>query len=339
MPRTRWLLQLVLALGAGAAAFAADAAPARPNIVLVITDDQRWDMIGSAGNRAIKTPAIDRLAREGIYFRQATAYVPQCTPSRATLLTGLPPHKHGLSSNRLRGATARVSATLPMLPRALSAAGYHTVFIGKWHIDFLPTQAGFVEVRTWMKDGIGPYLDAPKLLRGMDGDRPSAGGYTNDLFADDAVAFLESDAATAQPFLLWLALTAPHEPYQPNPPEVVRLYAGKTQRELWPPALPVDAVPKELTAYCEAVSVADRALGRVLDALDRRGLAAGTLVVFVSDNGLMLGERDFETAAKKPPPPGGGEEPAIRTRNSRPAPRARSGGCAGRDERSHGIHT
>src|SRR4051812_37225470 len=71
-----------------------------PNVVLVISDDQRWDCLGAAGNHAIVTPAQDRMAREGVWFRQATIHVPQCSPSRATLLTGLTPHQHGWFSNQ-----------------------------------------------------------------------------------------------------------------------------------------------------------------------------------------------------------------------------------------------
>src|SRR5439155_22760209 len=91
----------------------------RPNIVLFITDDQRWDALGAAGNAAIHTPAMDRLAKTGVYYRQATIHVPQCSPSRATLLTGLAPHQSGWFSNQAQ-QTDRIDAEkckkFPMLP-------------------------------------------------------------------------------------------------------------------------------------------------------------------------------------------------------------------------------
>jgi arylsulfatase A-like enzyme len=279
----------------------ASAGAARPNIVVVITDDQRWDMVGAAGNHGVETPSIDRLAREGVYFRQATAYSPQCIRSRASLLTGLPPHEYEpRMSNRATDTSGEVA--LPMLPRALRAAGYRTVFIGKWHLDFTPEQAGFSDIRTWLSDGLAPYRDPPTLLRGSEiGSeliKVAPGSYTNEIFGNDAVEFLEH-ADASKPFFLWLALTAPHEPYGPNPDEIAKLYAGKTERELRPPGLALDSSPPNLRPYYEAVSVADRQLGRVLEALDRRKLAATTLVVFLSDNGLMLGERGAGTRSKE----------------------------------------
>jgi len=73
----------------------------RPNIVFLISDDHRWDALGAAGNTKIKTPVLDKMAREGVYFRQATIHVSQCAPSRATLLTGLSPHQNGYYANNM----------------------------------------------------------------------------------------------------------------------------------------------------------------------------------------------------------------------------------------------
>lgn len=290
-------LALVLGLRTTAIAVtpAEPAKAARTNVVVVVSDDQRWDMLGAAGNPAIATPAMDRLAREGVFFRQATALAPQCSPSRVTLLTGLAAHQHGRFSNTSRGAAVPAASSLPMLPRALRAAGYRTILVGKWHVDFSPGEAGFEDVRTWMPPGIAPYSQATGLVRGAEGVPLAPAGYTNEIFGDDAVSFLESDAATAGPFFLWVALSAPHAPFAPNPPDVVRRYAGRDERTLWPPGLPRDAEPRKLREYCEAVTMADRQLGRVLDALDRRQLAGRTLVVFLSDNGFMLGSRDVGT--------------------------------------------
>lgn len=289
-----WTIALVLGLWlcGPADAAAREPKPVPPNVVVVVSDDQRWDMLGAAGNKTIVTPSMDRLARDGVYFREATTLVPQCAPSRMTLLTGLTIQQHGRASNSARDVTAPAANLLPMLPRALRAAGYRTVLTGKWHVDFSPVAAGFDDVRTWMAPGVGPYLKSPVLVRGADATPLPPAGYTNEIFGDEAVAFLESNEAAAQPFFLWVALSAPHPPMGPNPPDVVRLYAGKDERALWPPGLPPDAHPEHLRDYCEAVSVADRELGRILDALDRRKLAERTLVIFLSDNGFMLGSRD-----------------------------------------------
>src|SRR5215207_2966730 len=134
----------------------------RPNIVLVISDDQRWDAMGVAGNPNIHTPNMDRLAKDGTYYRQATIHVPQCSPSRATMLTGLAPHQHGWFSNQAaesQRADTKTFTSMPMLPGHLKDAGYRTVLVGKWHLQPNPWEVGFSDVRTWLPAGMSPYED------------------------------------------------------------------------------------------------------------------------------------------------------------------------------------
>jgi arylsulfatase A-like enzyme len=269
----------------------------RPNIVLVISDDQRWDCVGAAGNPAIQTPAIDRLAREGTHFLQATIHVPQCSPSRATLLTGLAPHQHGWFSNQAQ-QSKRTDAggfkKLPMIPSLLQEAGYRTVLVGKWHIAADPWDCGFSDVRVWLPAGGGPYVDAG-LAHGNSRAHPVVKGFINQIFGDDAVAFLNSSSAKEKPFLLWVALTAPHMPIKPNPADIEKLYAGKTKAELMPPGFPRDRDAGDWQHYYEACTMADRQLGNVLDALDKQELAKKTLVIFLGDNGFMMGARDMRS--------------------------------------------
>jgi arylsulfatase A-like enzyme len=274
----------------------AAAAQSHPNVVLFITDDQRFDAMDAAGNPAIQTVAMDRLIKEGVYYPQATIHVPQCSPSRATLLTGLAPHQSGWFSNQAQ-SSARIETgkfkTLPMLPALLrDQAGYRTVFVGKWHIQIDPWDCGFAEVRTWLPAGSAAYVDA-NLSHGNSRQRTPSEGFINQIFGDDAVAFLNSDAAKEKPFFLWLALTAPHGPIKPNPPEVEKLYAGKSGPDLIPPGFPKDrAEVGDWRHYYEACTMADRQLANVLDALDKQKLADDTIVIFLGDNGFMMGERD-----------------------------------------------
>lgn len=298
---------------------AAAAEPRRPNFVFIISDDQRSDALGVAGNAAIRTPVLDRLAAEGVWFRQGTIHIPQCSPTRCTLLTGLPPHQHRWYSNQYQHPDVNNGngfKGLPTLPGKLRDAGYRTVLVGKWHPTPEPWNCGFTDVRVWMPGGGGLYKqprlafgDTQKLqpieaavagaaaavwkAHGSSRATQPVPGFTQEIFTDDALAFLQSDEATAKPFFLWLAYTAPHAPHEPNPEHIQKLYADKNHEELLPPGFPTDAKPAPWRIYYEATSFLDEQVGRVLAALHDRKLEDNTVVVFVGDNGYMMGDRNW----------------------------------------------
>jgi arylsulfatase A-like enzyme len=289
-----WLLILVAAWTASDPVRAADAAN-QPNFLFIISDDQRWDALGKAGNKAIHTPVLDRLAAEGVWFRQSTILVPQCSPTRSTLLTGLPPHQHRWYSNQYQDPAVQNPdgfRGLPTVPGLLQKAGYRTVLTGKWHPRPDPWNCGFTEVRVWLPGGGGPYR-SPRLAHGPSRATNVHEGYTQEVFANDAIAFLRSDAATEKPFFFWLAFTAPHAPHQPNPERIAKLYATKTDADLLPPGFPRDAKTGPWKIYYEAVSHLDEQIGRLLRTLEERNLAGRTVVVFLGDNGYMMGERGW----------------------------------------------
>ncbi|MDX2000771.1 MAG: sulfatase-like hydrolase/transferase [Thermoanaerobaculia bacterium] len=267
------------------------AAPDRPNFVVLLSDDHRWDALGVAGNPAIHTPVLDRLAREGVYFRQATTSVSQCHPVRASLVTGLPSFRHGVYSTKAQAP--EVATTLcrrPTLPGLLRAAGYHTVLVGKWHVPAAPRECGFTELRTWLPEG-GTHFQDPELVHSDDPKAHVVKGFTQEIFSDDAIGFLKSDTAHRGPFLLWLGYTAPHLPYEPNPERIAALYADRKPDQLLPPGFPRDVAANDWRHYNEAVSHLDEQIGRVLATLAETGLAQNTVVVFLGDNGYMMGER------------------------------------------------
>lgn len=293
------VLCLFLAGGAGAAE--------RPNIVFITSDDHRWDALGAAGNRAVHTPALDRLAADGIYFRQATVHASQCLPSRATLLTGLTAHQHGaFSHQRQRPDVMRRDAWsgLPTLPGLLRQAGYTTVLTGKWHLEADPWRTGFSHVRRWFPQGAPPYKD-PLLAWGESRETSEVKGYTQEIFSEDAIAFLKSPEARAKPFFLWLAFTAPHFPFEPNPPHLEAHYKDKPVTGLLPAGFPKD-VPKmqDWRLYYQSVSALDEQVGRVREAIAKAGLAETTVLIFLGDNGFMMGQRGLgaEGAAGKAVP-------------------------------------
>ena len=269
------------------------AAQAKPNIVLITSDDHRWDALGAAGNPAIQTPVLDRLAAEGVYFRQATTHVAQCLQVRATLLTGLTAHQHGAMTHM--GPTpdaARPEGWLgkPTVASLLRDAGYHTALVGKWHLNAEPWLVGFTDVRTWLPGGGAEYRD-PELARGRSLELKKIEGYTQQIFADDAIAFLKEKRADEKPFFLWLAFTAPHTPLEPNPPEAQKLYDGKKKEDLMPPGFPRDIPSGDWLHYAEAVSDLDRQVGRVLAALAEAKVTESTILVFSGDNGFLMGHK------------------------------------------------
>lgn len=202
---------------------------------------------------------------------------------RATLLTGLTVHQHGARahvSQSPRGGAAGGLARTPTVATLLRDASYHTALVGKWHVNAEPWLVGFTDVWTWLPGGGAEYRN-PELARGRSRELQRIAGYTTQqIFADDAIAFLQEGKAQEKPFFLWLAFTAPHLPLEPNPPEVQTLYAGKRKEDLLSPGFPRDIPSGDWLHYDEAVSELDRQVGRVLAALAEAKLAESTMVIF-----------------------------------------------------------
>src|SRR4051794_25845941 len=173
----------------------------RPNIVIILMDDLRWDEVGCVGHPFVKTPNIDRIAREGVMFRNAFATTPLCSPSRASFLTGRYAHAHGVTDNVDRSALSHQLVTWPLL---LHRAGYETGYVGKWHMGVDDTRRPGFDYWVSVK-GQGTYND-PELNE--DGRVAKVPGYVTDLFNDRAVAFVSRPRAG--PFLLYMAHKAVH---------------------------------------------------------------------------------------------------------------------------------
>lgn len=301
MPLVLTTVLLLSTLGCAGAArqYSRPIAP-RPNLIVVLSDDHRWDALGAAGNPVIITPVMDGMARDGVYFRQATVSVSQCHPVRASLLTGLPAYQHGVYSTQfLEPGVEKTLCQRPTVASLLREAGYRTVLAGKWHVPPSPWECGFDEVRTWLPGG-GSYYRDPELVRGVSEEYETVAGFTQEIFTDDALAFLRGKAARKGPFLLWLGYTAPHVPYEPNPERIAALYAGRSDEELLPPGFPRDVAANDWRHYDEAVSHLDEQIGRLLAALRETGLAERTVVVLLGDNGYMMGERGLGGPAQAP---------------------------------------
>lgn len=281
---------VALLAGTGLAARDIWAAPRKPNILFLFSDDHHYQGLGAAGNPHIRTPNLDRLAERGALFQGATIATPQCCPSRGTLLSGRYGHQTGLRSNGRRSFTAPLG---PTTMGELRRAGYHTAHIGKWHV--LPSQAecGFAEVRTWLPGGASRYTD-PALARGPQGKPEPVSGYITDIFADDAVRFLEEKRS--RPFFLWLAFNAPHAPINPKDytEEDLAVYSDKTPEELAPPSHGQWDVKYNWGMYYTAITRLDRAIGRIVTALEKTGQARNTVIFFLGDNGWLGGAHNMQ---------------------------------------------
>ncbi|MGH7946837.1 MAG: sulfatase family protein [Opitutaceae bacterium] len=270
------------------------AAPPRPNLIAIVTDDQgRW-ALGAYGNQEIHTPNLDRIGREGAVFTRAFTNTPVCSPSRATYMSGLYPTEVKIT-DWLNPAETKAGAGLRALtwPAVLQKNGYRTGLVGKWHLGdqprFHPTKLGFDHFMGFLGGGtttMNPPLEKDGKVQPMKGPTP-------DIFTDEAIAFLRANKD--RPFSLSLHFRAPHLPYGPVPESDSAHY-----RDLDPtiPALPgldVAALKQSTQAYYASISSVDRNVGRLLKVLDELGLANNTLVVFTSDHGYNEGRHYVRT--------------------------------------------
>lgn len=273
--------------------------PHRPNVLYIVADDMGAWALGAGGNSDAITPALDRLAAEGVRMDNFFCTSPVCSPARASLLSGTMPSQHGVHdwiadghagpdrTDFLHGRT--------LLPDVLADHDYRLGLVGKWHLGASDVpRDGFVR---WYahERGSGPYFGAPMF----DETTPATvDGYLSDDLADHAMRFLDSEETNDHPFWLNLAFTAPHDPWVgQHPADLLDLYSDcdfdSCPQEVLPPWLAptyhVDDVGANLRGYFAAVTGMDRAIGRVVDRLDSRGLRDNTLVIFVSDNGFNVG--------------------------------------------------
>lgn len=279
----------------------------RPNLLLLYVDNVGYGDLGCYGNKEVRTPRIDRLAREGVRCTDFYVVTSSCTPSRGALLTGRYPLRNGLA-HQLASTENWNGIGLPqrerILPQYLKPAGYATACFGKWNIGFAPgsrpTERGFDEFLGFRSGNIGYYHHLYNgeydLFRGT--ERHLVEGYSTDLFADAAIDFIERHAG--RPWFVYLPFNAAHFNSSGNMPpgeKPVWEVPGKfLERYGWAPD-----EPDEKRRYKAVLTALDDAIGRVLDTVDALQLRERTLVMLISDNGaFMLRNRGLEVASNAP---------------------------------------
>lgn len=263
----------------------ATAADTRPNVVLIISDDHGWPDYGFMGHPHVRTPHLDRLAAAGLAFTRGYVTTALCSPSLATLLTGLYPHQHGLTGNDLyappdrpneggprgnrRPLIDRLLANPFLLPRALTAAGYRTLQTGKlWNVGY--SEAGFTDGMTQP----GGRHGGEGLSIGREGLEPIR-------------RFIESARAERRPFFVWYAPFLPHVPHNP-PNRLLQYYSGR-------------GLSRAAELYYAMVEWLDETCGQLDELLKTYGAYDNTLVIYIADNGWSAHEGVNSVVAKDTP--------------------------------------
>jgi len=300
----RYLCPIVFLLLSVASVRAAE----KPNIVFLFADDQRADTIGAHGNEHIETPNLDRLASEGYSFRRnfcAGSYSGAvCVASRAMLMTGR--HWQRIVSQ----PGAKTWEGMPLLPELLANNGYETFIVGKWHNGFPTLSKSFKNGSCVYMGGMANHakFEVQDLTNGKLSAKRPVGGFSSEVYADAAIRFIDK---AENPYFLYVAFTAPHDPR--NPPEAYREKYYKKRPPLPENFLPLhpfrnapqatmgrdeslaawprtrEVVSDQLCEYYGLITHLDEQVGRVLAAIAKRPDAENTYVIYTADHGLAMG--------------------------------------------------
>lgn len=251
----------------------------RPNFLLILLDDAGWTDLGCYGGR-IQTPRMDQLAAEGMRFTDCHSAAPNCSPSRAGLLTGRTPARSGIYSYLPKSHVMHLRSEEVTLAELLKKAGYHTGHFGKWHLSRLqsdqpsPADQGF-DYSFGTDNNASPNHHNPVNFIRNGTPVGKQEGYSCQIVVAETVSWLDRIAIDRQPFFACVWFHEPHTPIA-SPPDLVKKY-----QELYP-----DLNRKQAVYYAN-VDNADRAVGRLLTHLEESGLAENTVVFLTSDNGPL----------------------------------------------------
>jgi arylsulfatase A-like enzyme len=275
----------------------------RPNVLFILSDDQRFDTISALGNPHIHTPHLDDLAHRGTAFARHFCTTPICTPARAEILTGCQSFR-----NQVPWFGMPINPELVLLPQVFQGAGYHTIHVGKWHNDGHPRDKGYDQTHcVFPSDNLNDYRQRGHYLR-FDTAAGEVEGHATELFTEAALQALQA-APGDRPWLCYLAYTAPHDPH--DSPEPFNSFYRPENMPLLPNYMPehpfdngvmdirdelLESWPREQEAmrryrcrYYGMISHLDHNVGRVLGLLRRQGALDNTIVVFTGDQGLAIG--------------------------------------------------
>ncbi len=265
--------------------------PKRPNLIVIITDDHRHDFLGSVQPDFVTTPNLDQLAAEGVRFSNAFVTTSLCSPARASYLTGVYTHTHGVVVNE----DMDIPPNIPNVAERLQQSGYETAFIGKWHLARRSSpRPGFDH---WVSfHGQGHYFTN---TLNVDGQWELCTNYITDELTDRAIDYVQK--SHKKPYLMFLSHKAVHEPFDPADRDSTRFrgqpvpnydQAGGTLRDKspWKENRRPGSGDLLIQRYRQTLHSVDENLGRLIKALEEKGELDNTAIIYVGDNGYLMGE-------------------------------------------------
>ncbi|MCD6569810.1 MAG: sulfatase-like hydrolase/transferase [Deltaproteobacteria bacterium] len=273
----------------------------KPNIIFILSDNCRWDCMGFMGHPFIKTPGLDRLASEGVVLENAFNTNSLCSPSRASILTGTYAHTHGVLNNHTPWTGQK-----PTFFEYLKKAGYDTAFIGKWHmpgkgLPEMPYLDLFVSYT--YREGQGSYFNCPLIVNGK--PEPSQKAYITEEVTHRAIEFMKERIkpdGSRSPFCIYLSHRTAHPPFHAPKgiagmyndskvelPEVVDSWFSRTNGNVYQ-GIMMGSYENQYRRYCEVITAMDRDIQHLLEQIDQLGLRDNTIIIYMSDNGMMWGE-------------------------------------------------
>ena len=295
MKTAKKILIATAMMSAGSAAMAGE----KPNIVYSLVDQWRAQTTGYSGDPNVKTPHLDRLAKEALNFRNTVSVCPVCTPHRAALMTGRFPMTTGMFLNDRPLPSGELC-----LAEIFRDAGYDTAYIGKWHLDGHGREAFIPRERRqgwdyWKVAECDHTYNHSHYYAGNSEEKKFWEGYDAYAQTRDAQAYLRDQARKDKPFVLMLSYGPPHFPHGTAPEDMKALYPPETLK-LSPNVTGDQAqVRKELQGYLAHCTALDRCIGDVVKTLAETGLDKNTIVVFTSDHGEMMGSHGIKPRTKQ----------------------------------------
>lgn len=281
----------------------------KPNIVLILTDDMRWDLMSIVNHPYLKTPALDKLANNGVLFKNGFIPFAVCSPSRAALLSGREPHQASTPGIFWRNNSFLETQTT--FPKILHDNGYQTSYIGKWHLgDGKNPKPGFDHWESF--DAMGSFWDTTLWING---NKKKFEGFSDDILAERTVKYIKQTAGTSKPFFVMVGFKEPHIPFDhptrfnsafestiiPKPDSFNEDFSVSGRENIsW---LDIKTMPygiphfgswdKYIKSHYRGVLGLDSAVDKIMTALEESGELDNTLFIYTSDNGYTLGEHGY----------------------------------------------